>query len=234
MLLGTVLAILLLLPATAYASPRQALTNGARMRAGLGPLKPRTLFNPTRVRVARDTPSGTPVVPRTGAIEVRDATSNQHIGYFSDTLTPDGYFGVTTGTTALTVSGDSTTPFTFKVTTSSSVYTSYPYLFFQPENSGQPISEGGFASLTADTNPTPPGDDGSRDGGETAVWSLTGDAQLIPTWIDVGQTTPTPVAVFWNLAANRVSLAKAGSTPAGFTVITLWLVQPPSAPANTS
>jgi len=32
------------------------LTNAARMRAGLGPMKPKAFFNPTRV-------SGTPILP---------------------------------------------------------------------------------------------------------------------------------------------------------------------------
>ncbi|KAJ6516633.1 hypothetical protein C8R47DRAFT_1189910 [Mycena vitilis] len=210
----------------------QTLTNGARMRAGLGPLKPRTLFSPTRVRGTRDTPSGTPVLPRTGAIEVREATSNQHLGFVSYTFTSDGYLAVTTGTNALNVSGDNTTPFTLKATTPRPLYeVFYPYLIFSANG---PISEGGFAFLTADTNSSPPGDDGSRSNGETAVWSLTSDSQLIPTWIDVGQTTPTPVAIFWNLDANRVSLAKFGSTPFGYTHITLWLVQPPSAPSTPS
>ncbi|KAJ7676644.1 fungal hydrophobin [Mycena polygramma] len=57
--LGALLSILLL-PPMAYASPRPTLTNAARMRAGLGPLKPRTLFNPTRVGEARQVPSGSP------------------------------------------------------------------------------------------------------------------------------------------------------------------------------
>ncbi|KAJ6502920.1 hypothetical protein C8R47DRAFT_1067734 [Mycena vitilis] len=62
MLHRTLCALLsvLLLPPMAYASPRPTLTNAARLRAGLGPLKPRTLFNPTRVHEARQQPSGSP------------------------------------------------------------------------------------------------------------------------------------------------------------------------------
>ncbi|KAJ6516730.1 hypothetical protein C8R47DRAFT_1205951 [Mycena vitilis] len=124
----TLLIIILAVLHAAYAFPRPNITNAARMRAGLGPLKPRALFNPTRVRGARETnPSGSPPAPIPTQIEVRDSSGVGHIGYIQKALTA-GILTVSDANNHWAVSSPGAGSGLFNIDVTSPI--GYPYLGF--------------------------------------------------------------------------------------------------------
>ncbi|KAF7352444.1 hypothetical protein MVEN_01209100 [Mycena venus] len=203
-----------------------ASTNAARMQAGLGPLKPKNLWSPTRPRAARDnTPSGTPPLPP--QIQVRDS-AGVVLGYVPNSINGFGLYGVTTGTTdrlsgVSILSKGSTAPFEIHTTNSP-----YPNLGFALSN-GDYLSDGFFAYMvsTESMNPSsPPVNVGNTRGSnavaQSSIWSKTSGGQLIPSWIEPNGS-PVMVSLYLNTAANSLFIADARFST-GFPSVTLWLV----------
>ncbi|KAJ7610007.1 hypothetical protein DFH06DRAFT_1246501 [Mycena polygramma] len=239
----TLLILILAVLHTTYAISRPNITNAARMRAGLGPLKPRALFNPTGVRGARETtPSGSPpAAPTPTQIEVRDSAGLNHIGYIQ-TSTIAGMFAVSEANNHLVVSSPGTGSGPFNLGITSPI--GYPYLGFAVGSSLNLLQTGSSAYMVA-TNPTGinspsslvPNSRGTFS--ESQIWSQTNTGQLIPTWFEypaagsasscdpldilcIPMSVPIPVAVFVDqsnfLLITEPQFAN-GRTPA-----TLWLV----------
>ncbi|KIM38882.1 hypothetical protein M413DRAFT_447569 [Hebeloma cylindrosporum] len=163
------------------------LTNAARLRAGLTPLKPRSVVTPTRV-TARN--PGTSALPVNGEIKVKTANGDL-VGYVSRSLGAHGY-GIASGRSdRMSISFKPKS--LFKIDISGSPY---PYLGF---NGGD---LGGNKNLLTASNPTGrnsvPLNVGNSLGGksETTIWSYdSGTKSLIAQWINADGSTPS--TRFW-------------------------------------
>jgi len=165
---------------------RGLATNAKRMQAGLGPLKPRTLYNPSRV-AARD-PSPSAISP-SGNIVVKRADGSE-VGYVS-----------TAGFGLLTTSGDNldvsfnpnNVPFNIAISGSP-----YPYLGFV----GNTLTTNALGMGA--TNPTPPGSPSELVGteygssrSESAVWYYSAkDHQLTAQWVNPDNSVFFPSFVY--------------------------------------
>uniref|UniRef100_A0A8H7XU41 Uncharacterized protein n=1 Tax=Psilocybe cubensis TaxID=181762 RepID=A0A8H7XU41_PSICU len=106
---------------------RNLVTNAARLRAGLGPLKPRSLYSPSRVGARSPTKS---VVPVGGTIKVVRKSNRAEVGYVSKNAGSTGFGINTSPSDKLSVTfTPSSSPFNIAITGNN-----YPYLGFAGGN----------------------------------------------------------------------------------------------------
>ncbi|KIM38578.1 hypothetical protein M413DRAFT_447787 [Hebeloma cylindrosporum] len=192
-------------------STEEHLTNAARMAAGLGPLAPRQLFNPTRVNVARANPS---VVTLSGRIKVTRASDGTVLGYL------DKNYHATTGrfdlndnpnaigshlTVSFTKPASSSSLFDIFVTSNGNPH--HPDLGFAHGSTTLQNSNSDWTVMTG-TNPTTPGKPASTVGNglsstlpysESPIWSYDASTgRLTNTWFNPsspGSSTGVSVSV---------------------------------------
>jgi len=205
-------------------------TNAARMAAGLGPLMPRQLFNPSRVNVARAGPSSLPGT--CGRILVTNEATGAVLGFVDKNYDPDGRFKTKTIIQAtgdhLTVCFNSPS----SVTITSNGNPKHPLLgFAHGSTTLQPSND--FAVLTG-TNPTTPGAQQVGNGmqlrsntnlfSESPIWSfnaLTG--KLSSAWFNPGSPPASvPVNIYFNPADT--SLVESRSPPNGYVAVDFTIV----------
>ncbi|KAF8903718.1 hypothetical protein CPB84DRAFT_1900138 [Gymnopilus junonius] len=196
---------------------RGLVTNAKRLRAGLGPLKPRTLYSPSRVAggaifgliyhlillylawsfIARD-PQPSTVLP-TGNVVVRRADGSQ-VGY----LSTQGFGLVTTQGNNMEVSfNPNNSPFNVAINGNQ-----YPYLGFV----GTTLATNAIGMGA--TNPTLPGSTsqvvgteyGATQRSESSVWYYSAkDHKLTAQWVNPDGSVLFPGFVYVS-SSNRIGL----------------------------
>ncbi|KAF5309985.1 hypothetical protein D9619_010243 [Psilocybe cf. subviscida] len=149
-------------------------TNAKRMAAGLSPLKPRTLFQPSKVVARGPGAPGAPVpapspILVTGRLKVNkresDGSAGMFLGYLAKSFDSSGNDGGSLAVDGTFISTlHATVSFVYSASSGSSlnvalsgVATSYPYLGFAFDGSASPKLTTGNYNLLVATNPTSPG-----------------------------------------------------------------------------
>ncbi|KIM42992.1 hypothetical protein M413DRAFT_443809 [Hebeloma cylindrosporum] len=181
-------------------------TNAARMRVGLGPIRPRSLDIPSRVKAR--TPKSSPLPPITNVrIKVRRQSDNACYGYLSKVKISEGPTLVTNGTDVLKVKFTPTCEGeeTFNIAIDCATY---PWLGFAGPNLNPKSATS--ATMVA-TKSTPPGSCPVRVGNalsskypnsESSVWSYDKiTKRLSAQWINSDKSKPK--GYFWYFPSNK-------------------------------
>ncbi|CAA7270315.1 unnamed protein product [Cyclocybe aegerita] len=217
-------------------------TNAARMAAGLGPSKPKRMFDATRVIEARTYPSGAPQT--TYRIRINKADGGQWPGskkmYVARSYTSSNRFDGTTSDNSnqhLKITVGTTSGLT-SLTMTNGPSGAYPYLGFARENTnslttGYASGSGWYNSLTS-TKATSLGAGPSNVGNsmspsykysESTIWSVEGGAQLKAKWVNSpGQSAQDTTLYYASDWDTLVQTRKTSGLPSHFVKVNLVLV----------
>ncbi|KAJ3507729.1 hypothetical protein NLJ89_g6142 [Agrocybe chaxingu] len=224
-------------------------TNAARMAAGLGPSKPKRMFDATRsfvltrqIEEARTYPSG---VPQTNyRIRINRADGGQWSGnkkmYVAKSYSSSNRFDGTTSDNSnqhLKVTVGTTSGLT-SLTMTNGPSGAYPYLGFARENTnslttGYASGSGWYNSLTS-TKATSLGAGPSNVGNsmspgykysESTIWSVEGGGQLKAKWVNGAGQTAQDTTVYYSYEWDTlVQTRKTSGLPYHFVKVNLYLV----------
>ncbi|KAF9553998.1 hypothetical protein CPC08DRAFT_767101 [Agrocybe pediades] len=189
LVLATILQVALLAAARPQPLQKRAVehaelqTNAERLSAGLTPLAPRNLYNPSRVGARSPAPSTLP--PVSGNILVKRVSTGQPVGYVEKTLLlPD--IGVTKLDSLKMSISFTPSPSPFNIAING--HTAYPYLGFSGTTLLSTTPFGFGLSATNPTSPNEPSSNvGNAQGGrsQSAVWSYSAaTGELTPQFVN--------------------------------------------------